>query len=409
MLAVLTFGLLAACSPARHTAKNAAGATILHWYLGPDRVDAKALARACSDQSGGKYEIKVENLPADADQRHNALVRRLTSKDPSIDLIGLEDSFTAEFAADQLLAPIPDDLVPAYSQDVFPAALAAASYDGSLVAVPWWLDPQVLWYRGTVAERAGLDMTKPVTWDKLIEGATRVGVTIEIDDYNGRGVADWVSALVADDGGKVVQGHGRKAKVGLSGPAGASAASTIQFYNESSSGLGPSVDALSRFAGTSGGFLLAPTSVLADPDLAAVVTDMKAAPYPVIDTASAGIPPLAGVNLAVPLFASHSELSFDAITCLTSVPTMAALMSSAGHSSSRSTTYDEPGVAASFPMAVVAKASVLAGAAVPQTPYWQLVRAGLQDSWLPLSAVSASTTPRASQKTVKAMLAGDLP
>ena len=409
MIAALLCTALAACAPSATTVKNASGATVLHWYLGPDRVNAPALASACSQASGGKYSIKVEPLPADADERHNLLVRRLTAKDPSIDLIGLDDSFTAEFADDQLLAPIRDDLAADYTKDAFPAAVKAASYGGSLVAAPWWLDPQVLWYRGTVAERAGLDMTKPVAWDTLLEGAARIGVSVEIDDINGRGAADWVNALVADAGGKVVDGPGRKATVGLSGEAAASAASIIRFYRESKSGQGPSKEALTRFASTSGGFLVAPTSVLADPALAGVAADMKVAAYPTVKVGSPGIAPLAGVNLAVPLFAPHSELSFDAITCLTSDSTLAALMTSAGHSSSKSSTYVVPGVSASFPMATVAKAAVQSGATVPQTPYWQLVRAGLQKTWLPLDSVSTATTPRASQTTVTAMLAGELP
>lgn len=409
VIAALLCALLASCSPSATTVKNSAGATVLHWYLGPDRVNAAAIAKACSQASEGKYDLRVVRLPTDADERHNLLVRRLAAKDPSIDLIGLDDSFTAEFAKAQLLAPIPDNLAPIYSKDAFPAALKAASYDGALVAAPWWLDPQVLWYRGTVAERAGLDMTKPVAWDNLLEGAARVGVSVEIDDGNGRGVADWVNALVADAGGKVVDGAGRKAAVGLSGPPGAAAASILQFYEESKSGQGPSDEALSRFSGTSGGFLVAPTSVLSDPALVAVAADMKAAPYPIVDQTSAGIAPLAGVALAVPLFASHSGLSFDAINCLTSDVTLAALMSSAGHSSSKSTTYAVPGVSASFPMAEVSKASLLSGATVPQTPYWQLVRAGLQKTWLPLGSVSISKTPRTSQQVVKALLAGELP
>lgn len=409
VIAALLCVALASCSPSATTVKTASGATVLHWYIGPDRVDASAIAKACSQASDGKYVLKVESLPADADERHNLLVRRLAAKDPSIDLIGLDDSFTAEFADAQYLAPVPDDLAATYVKGAFPAAVKAASYDGALVAAPWWLDPQVLWYRGTVAERAGLDMTKPVAWDKLLEGASRVGVSVEIDDANGRGAADWVNALVADAGGTVVDGKGRKATVGLSGEAGAAAASIVQFYQESKSGQGPSDQALRQFAGTSGGFLIAPTSALADPAVAAVAADMKAAAYPVIDTATTGVAPLAGINLAVPLYAPHSELSFDAINCLTSDTTLAALMTSAGHSSSKSTTYDVPGVSTSFPMATVAKAAVLSGAAVPQTPYWQLIRSGIQKSWLPLSSVSTSSTPRESQKTVKALLAGELP
>ncbi|MGZ5368893.1 extracellular solute-binding protein [Aeromicrobium sp.] len=405
--AVLAFAVLAACSPAYKSEKGSTGATILHWYVGPDRLDSVTLAKACSSASDGDYELRVEKLPPDADQRHSALVRRLSAKDPTIDLIGLDDSFTAEFAKAQFLAPVPDDLAPAYAKDVFPKALAAATFDGALVAAPWWFDPQLLWYRGNVGERAGLDMSKPVVWDELIAGAARVGAGLEIDDANGRGVPDLVSALVNAAGGKVVDGTGRQSPVGLQSEAGEKAASILQLYDGAEIGPGPSVDALEEFAGTSGGFLLAPTSVVSDPTLAAVAADLQWAPYPVVDADSPSVAPLAGVALAVPLYAPHTDLSYKAINCLTTASSMEALMSSAGHSSSRMTTYDD--VKSSYPMAAVARKAMTSGASVPKTPYWQAVRAGILDTWLPLGAVEAQTTPSASQKAVTARLAGELP
>lgn len=39
------------------------------------------------------------------------------------------------------------------------------------MTVPFWANTQILWYRKSVAEAAGLDMTQPVTWDQLIEAA----------------------------------------------------------------------------------------------------------------------------------------------------------------------------------------------------------------------------------------------
>ena len=39
----------------------------LNWYVGPDRVDAEALARSCSTAD---YRIAVKQLPTDVDERH---------------------------------------------------------------------------------------------------------------------------------------------------------------------------------------------------------------------------------------------------------------------------------------------------------------------------------------------------
>ncbi len=192
----------------------------LTWYVGPDRADTTALARSCSDSSNGAYEIRVKQLPTDVNARHAMLVRRLAAKDTSIDIMSLDSAFTAEFSAARYLAPLPEELKTAFGQDIAPAALAAATYDGQLAVAPWWFDPQLLWYRGNVAERAGLDTTKPISWDDLVAGAERLGVTIQIADDDGSGLAQWINALVAGAGGKLVDGTGRHAKVGLDSAAG---------------------------------------------------------------------------------------------------------------------------------------------------------------------------------------------
>ena len=396
--------MLAACG----SSDQKPGSTpVLTWYVGPDRADTTALARTCTDAAKGAYEIRVEQLPADVNARHAMLVRRLQAKDTSIDLLSLDSAFTAEFAAAQFLAPIPEELKAPFAQGIAPTALAAATYDGQLAVAPWWFDPQLLWYRGNVAERAGLDTTKPISWDDLVAGAERLGVTIQMADDDGTGLAQWVNALVVGAGGKLVDGTGRDAKVGLDTAAGRAAASVVEFYLESDRGPGPSKDALKKFAAPNGGFLLAPSSVISDPDVAAVASDMAWTAYPTVTDTS--VAPLSGVGLAVPLYAPHSDLSYQAISCLTSPTALATIMASAGHSASRLTTYDDPAIKTSYPMAAVTKPAVQSGATLPVTPYWPVAQAALDDTWLPLRDFSQDTTLERSQKAVSAAIAGELP
>ena len=379
----------------------------LTWYVGPDRADTASLARTCTAAANGAYDIKVEQLPADVDARHAMLVRRLLAKDTSIDLLSLDSAFTAEFAAAQFLAPLPEEFKAAFGKDVAPAALSASTYDGQLAVAPWWFDPQLLWYRGNVAERAGLDTTKPISWDDLVAGAQRLGVTIQIADEDGTGLAQWVNALVAGAGGSLVDGTGRNAKVGLDTAAGRTAASVVEFYLDSGSGPGPSKDAVKRFAAPDGGFLLASSSVISDPDVAAVASDMAWAAYPTVTDTS--VAPLTGVGLAVPLYAPHSDLSYQAINCLTSTSVLSSIMASAGHSASRLTTYDDPAIKRSYPMAAVTRPAVQSGTTLPVTPYWHVAQAALDETWLPLRDFSQDTTLERSQKAVRAAIAGELP
>jgi trehalose/maltose transport system substrate-binding protein len=47
----------------------------------------------------------------------------------------------------------------------FPALIANSTLDGRLVAMPWWTDAGVLYYRQDLLERH--DQTPPTTWDEL--------------------------------------------------------------------------------------------------------------------------------------------------------------------------------------------------------------------------------------------------
>lgn len=376
----------------------------LRWWVLPDGVDARSLAETCSAE--GDYRIELEQLPAGVDQQRLEIVRRLSSGDDAIDILTLDTSLTAEVAAAGYLAPIPAEVESAVTGGVLPKAIEAASYDGTLVAAPWWLDPQLLWYRGTSAERAGLDTTKPISWDDLLAGAERLGSTLLIDDPDGTGLGDWVRVLVAAAGGTVLEGEGRRPQVGLATDPGRTAAGIVQFYASAGIGPGPSPDARAEFAGARGGFLLASSAIVSDPVLSAVVADIKAVAYPVVEGES--VAPLSGVSLAVPADARDPDLSFEAVTCLASAESQQTMMSRSGHGATRSSVYEAEEVKGAIASSGVTLEALESGVNVPSTPYWQRVRVALRDTWLPITSVSPSTTPAESQRAVTELVSGGM-
>ena len=109
-------------------------------------------------------------LPRSASDQREQLLRRLAAKDDSIDLMSLDPVFVPEFAEAKLLAPIPEGQARSLSEGALEPAVKGATWNGRLVAVPMWANTQVLWYRKSVARKAGLDLeTAPVTWAKLAE------------------------------------------------------------------------------------------------------------------------------------------------------------------------------------------------------------------------------------------------
>jgi multiple sugar transport system substrate-binding protein len=397
---VLTSSILAGCG-----GSETKGPPVLHWWVTPDRVDARAIADRCSSESDS-YSIELEPLPTGIDQRRTEIVRRLSAGDDAIDILSLDSSLTAEMSAAGFLAPVPSDVEGEVAAGAHEKAIEAASYRNRLVAAPWWLDPQVLWYRGTSAERAGIDTTKPVSWDDLLAGAERLGTTLQIDDPDGNGLIDWVRALVAGAGGTFLEGSGREPALGLATDPGRAAAGIVQFYAGADIGPGPAPDALAQFASPGGGFLLASAAAVKDPLLASIVSDMNAVGYPVIE--GGNVAPLSGVSLAVPENATDVDTAFEAVVCLTSKESQQQMMIGSGHGAARTDVYESEDVKSALPSSEVALKALENGVNVPRTPYWQRVRAGLRDTWTPISRVSPSTTPDESQLAIADLVGGGL-
>lgn len=372
--------------------------TVVDWFVVPGRGDQAALAATCASASGGAYTVQLHQLPAGIDARHTELVRRLSGASSSIDVLSLDTQLVAEISGAGFLAPVSTSQQQAWGEGVAPGARAASTREGELVAAPWWFDPQLLWFRGATAERAGLDTSKPVAWDDLIAGADRLGVSVQVDDLDGSGMSEWVAGLVAAGGGTLED---------LDSEAGRGAASVIEFYRESLVGPGPRPDATARFAGEGGGFLLAPSSALSDPAMQAIAPELSTAAYPVIaETAPA---PAAGISLAVARDAEDASAAADLISCLIAPEQQRDLVIESGHGAARPAVYDDKDVQEKSATAALVQEALTTAQPVQPTPYWNAIRRAIDRTWQPIDGVTASTTPQESQREITAALRGELP
>src|SRR5581483_6536373 len=148
----------------------------------------------------------------------------------SIALMSLDPPFVAEFAEAGFLRPFTAAEAPALTDGVLAGAVDGATWDGRLVAAPFWANSQLLWYRRSAAARGGLDPgAGPVTWDQVIAAAERAGATVEVQGDRYEGYMVLISGLVASAGG-AVPGRpeaGRAARPALDSPAGRRAAGVI--------------------------------------------------------------------------------------------------------------------------------------------------------------------------------------
>lgn len=413
-VATLALGTLAGCGGGE------TGPPSLTWYINPDSGGQVELAKRCTEASGGRYTIDTEVLPREASGQREQLVRRLAVGDSSIDLISLDPPFVAEFAEAGFLAPVPDDVAQRVTEDVVDPLVAAATWRDELVAVPWWANTQLLWYRKSWADAAGLDMTRPVTWSQLIEAATSQGKLAGVQGARAESLTVFLNALVESAGGQILldsEAQPEDVQVGLADEPAVRAAEVLrQVADSGAAGAALSTqdeDATATgFEGPDAGFMVnwpfVWSRVLGKAETGAVdpsvPEDYGWALYPQVVEGEDSRPPLGGIVFGVGAFSENPDLAFEATECITTVENEAYYMVTNGNPAGKAAVYDDPAVQEAFPMADVIRDSLEQAAPRPQTPYYNEVTGGIQRTYHPPAAVTPGATGQEATELIQAVL-----
>ena len=400
------------------------GTPTLTWYINPDNGGQATLAQECSEQSNGAFRISTQVLPNDATAQREQLVRRLAAGDSSVDLMSLDPVFVAEFANAGYLRAITDEQdVSQLTADVLPAALEAAYWDDQLIAAPFWANTQLLWYRKSVAQAAGVDPTSDsFTWQQMIEAAEGQSTTVGVQGNRYEGYMVWINALIESGGGQIIENAelGDEATPSVASPAGDAAADIVGELARSSAALpglstATEEEVRAAFQAGNGGFMVnwpyvyaaAKAAVEAGGIQQSVVDDIAWARYPRLDAGTASKPPLGGINLGIGEFSSHQEEALAAVKCITSVENNAQYMVESGNPAARAAAYDDPAVKEAFPMADLIRESIADAGPRPITPFYGDVSSSVQRVWHPASSVSSPQTPEETDTYMSEVLSGE--
>jgi multiple sugar transport system substrate-binding protein len=407
-LAVLAIaaGVLTACG-------GGSGKTTLVWYINPDSGGQAAIAATCSTD---QYTITTQVLPQDAGQQRVQLARRLEAHDSGIDLMSLDPPYTAEFANGGLLAPIPQAEQDTLKQQSFKGATDAATWGGQLVAYPFWSNTQVLWYRKSFVEKAGIDMTQPVTWDQIIQAASDNDGTVGVQANKYEGYVVWINALVSGAGGTLVKDpqKGVDATVELGDQAGQDAAKVIADLAHSKAAepdlsVSNEGTVLAPFATPQGAFMVNWTFIwhnydTTDPSLQ---KDIGYAMYPATLEGQPARPPYGGIGIGVSAYSKHVADANAAAACLVEPKQQATNAALTGNMPASPAGYQDPQVQKLFPPDLIKLFEDSVNAAAPRTvtPYWSDISGGIQSTWHPPASVTSST-PGKSATFIQDVLTG---
>lgn len=399
---------------------SSSGKTVLTWYINPDpdppagfegKFGLEGIAERCSTD---QYDVVTEQLPTAANEQRIQLMRRLAANDSSIDLMSIDPVFTAEFAEAGYLAEFSSADQEEISGNKLAGALESASWDGKLVAAPQWANTQLLWFRKSVAEEAGLDMTQPVTWDQIIEAAEQTGTRVSVQGNKYEGYVVWINALIQGAGGEIVSGlgQGEDMKVELDSEAGKAAAEVVRRLAESDAKdpdlpVSNEGTAEASFSGDNGGFMTNWTYIfLAHNE--ALEGDLGWARYPQTVEGEESKPPTGGINIGVSAFSEYEKEAIEAAKCITSTDNQVTYATETGGMPTAEDAYDAKELQDLYPPELLElfRTSVDEGGPRPVTPYWATIVNAMLGKWHPQDAVTENTADE-SASFLESVLDGD--
>ena len=386
------------------------GPPTLTWYINPDNGGSEARARECEAASGGAYRVRIESLPSTATAQREQMVRRLAARDSSIDLVNLDVVFTAEFANAGFLRPFTAEESGRLTAGMLPAPVETGMWDDQLFGLPYKTNTQLLWYRKSLAQAAGIDPTSPTfTWDEMLKAAVGQNKKIAAQAQRYEGYMVWINALVLSGGGQILEDveAGRDAKPSMASPAGEKAAEIVGTLARSSSAPADlsnasEEQARATFQSDAGMFMLNWPYVLAAARSAAeegtlaqeVVDDIGWARYPRVSPDRPSAPPLSGINLGIGAYSEHPDLVVSLVECINQTSKATQYMLDEGEPSPYSASYDDPAVREEYENADLIRESVADGGPRPLTPFYTDISGAIQLTWHPPSSVTAETPER---------------
>ncbi|MCP3786843.1 ABC transporter substrate-binding protein [Micromonospora sp. A3M-1-15] len=370
------------------------GPPTINLYYPPEQ-NLQKVVDDCNAQAQGRYRIAYRVLPRQADEQRVQMVRRLAAQDSGMDVLGLDVTWTQEFASADWIREWTGQDKAEVEQGTLAGPLDTARYEDKLYAAPKNTNVQLLWYRSDLVQEP------PKTWDEMISAAQQLkqqGKPYQVLTMGAQyeGLVVLYNTLAESAGGKILSDDGKKAVMD---------AGTVRALDQlkkfATSGVtSPSFSNATEdpvrleFQSGGGAFevnwpFVYPAMQEAAPDLAKKV---KWARMPGIDANTPSKVTIGGVNMAVSTYSKHPTESFEAAKCIRNAEHQKFSAVNDGVPPTIESVYADPEMDKAYPMKDTILEELKEPAVRPLTPAYQSISTVMSAILSPPSAIRPEQT-----------------
>lgn len=337
------------------------------------------------NQSHPDEQVSFKELPADANSQRDTLVQSLQAGNDDYDVMALDVTDTAFFAANGWLAPLEGDLALDTSK-LLPATVESATYNGKLYAAPMNTNAQLLYYRTDLIDHA------PATWQELTDScgkAQEAGVDClitQLKNYEGltvnatQFINSWGGSVVGPDG-KTPTIDSPEAKAGLTAlvdgyTSGVIGKGSTGFDEEATNNAFVGGKAMFAYNWP---YMFDNASSDGSGDKPASAVAGKFAVAPIVGENGPGASTLGGYNNAINVNSKSKATALDFVRFIES-PDSQMSFAKASFPPVLASIYDDASLAEEFPYLPQLKAALESAKPRPVTPFYPQISKGIADN-----------------------------
>ncbi|MER6757942.1 ABC transporter substrate-binding protein [Micromonospora echinofusca] len=370
------------------------GPPTINLYYPPEQ-NLQKVVDDCNAQAQGRYKIVYRVLPRQADDQRVQMVRRLAAQDSGMDVLGLDVTWTQEFASADWIREWTGQDRAEVEQGTLAGPLETARYEDKLYGAPKNTNVQLLWYRKDLVPQP------PKTWDQMISTAQELkqqGKPYQVLTMGAQyeGLVVLYNTLAESAGGKILSDDGKRAVMDEG-----TVRALEQLQRFATSGVtSPSFSNATEdpvrleFQSGDGAFqvnwpFVYPAMQEANPELAKQVGWAR---VPGVDEDTPSKVTIGGINMAVSAYSKHPEESFEAARCIRNEKNQKFSAVNDGVPPTIEKVYDDPEMAEAYPMKDTILEELKEPAVRPLTPAYQSISTVMSAILSPPSAIRPQQT-----------------